>query len=383
MKTEKKLHSNAARIAVVLAGLCVIVIAGTVAVRLRLQPDIPIAPTDLREHPIYSEYEFTRDGRAINIGIQPLYLPTGIVAEALKRDAILAEALRQLDVSAHFFSFLKGDDVNAFMQQGLLDVGFGGDMPTLTVASNYDVIVPIRVQMGPNTIITDRFMLTSDLKGKRIAFPYGSISHYSVLKILDSAGIAEGQARLIPMEAPDMAAALAHGDIDAFAVWEPLASLALAEYPQFSGLFKKITTGYMYMAPDLLTPRREIAEQLLAAIVRAIRWLQLSPDNLERACGWNIEATTRLTGRAGGLSAVRVAALAEQDILQIPRAIVVTPDDLLRDAPLFEEFLFLRQLGIISAESKWESVRARFDATLLNTIMSAPQHYMLNEFTYQ
>jgi hypothetical protein len=63
---------------------------------------------DLFDHPIYSNYEFSHNDSVINIGIQPLYLPTGIIFEVLKRDNILNKALLASGKKINYYPFLKG-----------------------------------------------------------------------------------------------------------------------------------------------------------------------------------------------------------------------------------------------------------------------------------
>ena len=72
---------------------------------------------DRAGHPIYSKYHFDRSGRIINFGVQPLYLPTGLISEAMKRDRVLQKALKDLGVEIRYYPFLKGDDVNFFLKK--------------------------------------------------------------------------------------------------------------------------------------------------------------------------------------------------------------------------------------------------------------------------
>jgi NitT/TauT family transport system substrate-binding protein len=68
---------------------------------------------------------------------------------------------------------------------------------------------------------------TTDLRGKKIATTANTSAHYFLLEMLRSAGLAESDVTVIPMEGPDMPPALARGDVDAFSIWEPHAQNAL------------------------------------------------------------------------------------------------------------------------------------------------------------
>ena len=83
--------------------------------REKINPPQTTPKRDLTNHPIYSKYQFNNTENTINIGIQPLWTPTGFITEALKRDDVLLNALSELGKKIQFFSFLKSDDVNFFL----------------------------------------------------------------------------------------------------------------------------------------------------------------------------------------------------------------------------------------------------------------------------
>ncbi|MGV9382867.1 taurine ABC transporter substrate-binding protein [Nonomuraea sp. NPDC003707] len=62
----------------------------------------------------------------------------------------------------------------------------------------------------------------AELKGKKIATPFSSTSHYSLLAALQEAGLAESDVTVVDLEPPDIQAAWTRGDIDAAYVWTPV-----------------------------------------------------------------------------------------------------------------------------------------------------------------
>ena len=60
-----------------------------------------------------------------------------------------------------------------------------------------------------------------DLKGKTIAAPFGSTTHYLLLKALSDAGVKPSSMKILDLRPADIAAAWARGDIDAAWYWEP------------------------------------------------------------------------------------------------------------------------------------------------------------------
>jgi taurine transport system substrate-binding protein len=62
----------------------------------------------------------------------------------------------------------------------------------------------------------------ADLKGKKIATPFVSTSHFQLLYALDKAGIKATDAQILNMRPPEIAAAWSRGDIDATFIWDPV-----------------------------------------------------------------------------------------------------------------------------------------------------------------
>jgi taurine transport system substrate-binding protein len=69
---------------------------------------------------------------------------------------------------------------------------------------------------GVNTI--------ADLKGKKIATPFVSTSHFQLLYALQKAGLKPTDAQILNMRPPEIAAAWGRGDIDATFIWDPVLS---------------------------------------------------------------------------------------------------------------------------------------------------------------
>ncbi len=69
---------------------------------------------------------------------------------------------------------------------------------------------------GVNTI--------ADLKGKKIATPFVSTSHFQLLYALNKAGLKATDAQVLNMRPPEIAAAWGRGDIDATFIWDPVLS---------------------------------------------------------------------------------------------------------------------------------------------------------------
>ena len=99
----------------------------------------------------------------------------------MRRDPILQEELESLGYTTNFHSFLKGNDINYFLANDDLEIGVGGDMPTLRSAASDDVFVVSLVEEGFLSIISRDIREVQDLKGKKIAYPLGSNTHFYLL----------------------------------------------------------------------------------------------------------------------------------------------------------------------------------------------------------
>jgi NitT/TauT family transport system substrate-binding protein len=71
-------------------------------------------------------------------------------------------------------------------------------------------------------------VMLGDLRGKKIATPANTSAHYYLVKALRRAGIAASDVTVVAMPVPDMAGAIARGDVDAVSGWEPGAHDAIA-----------------------------------------------------------------------------------------------------------------------------------------------------------
>ncbi len=63
-----------------------------------------------------------------------------------------------------------------------------------------------------------------DLKGKKIAMPYNSTTHFHTIVALQQAGVNPADVQILNMRPPEVRAAWQRGDIDATFIWNPVLS---------------------------------------------------------------------------------------------------------------------------------------------------------------
>ena len=363
--------------------VCLILIAHTAMLKIGRAEDQSIVNTpDLSNHPIYSKYKFNNTENVINLGTQPFFSPTGLITEVMKRDTVLHNSLSRSGIEVGFYAFLKGNDVNYFLRKGDIDVGIGGDMPTITAAATMDITVSSIIQQGFCSVVAGRPMLIRELKGKKVGYASGSNAHYTLLKALASGGLNESLVQMIPMDINEMSKALRAGEITAFSAWEPTPAITLMKYPESTIIHRYISSGFMYYARTFSENHPELVRQILAAEIRALKWMKSDRQNLLLASEWAIQAVEDLTNGKLELSVGQNATLAENDILGLTSAPIIPQNDLRENGPLHMEFKLLKTLGKIPSASNWDKVHNSFDLRIIIDVLANFKKYKLHEFNY-
>ncbi|TGT65919.1 taurine ABC transporter substrate-binding protein [bacterium M00.F.Ca.ET.159.01.1.1] len=123
--------------------------------------------------------------------------------------------------------FDSGADVIAAIASGSVDIGYVGSSPLAAAASRELPIQTIFVVglIGPSEALVARngsgIEKVADLAGKKVAVPFVSTTHYSLLAALKHEGVDPKSVQILNLRPPEIAAAFARGDIDAAYVWDP------------------------------------------------------------------------------------------------------------------------------------------------------------------
>jgi len=255
-------------------------------------------------------------------------------------------------------------------------------MPAITAAATMDTVIPALIQQGFTSVVAKRSMLIRELRGKKIGYAFGSNAHYALLKALSSGRLSEDHVKLIPMDVNEMPEALQSGKVTAFSAWEPTPAITLMKYPENVVIHRYLSSGYIYFTKIFSDKYPEVVRQIVAAEIRALRWMQSSRENLLKASEWALQASERLTMQKVELSVEENASLAEDDILGIASAPIIPQNDLRQNGSLFTEFEFLKALNQIPASANWKKVRGSFDLQIMIDVVTHSKEYKLNEFNY-
>lgn len=121
--------------------------------------------------------------------------------------------------------FEGGADVIAAIASGSIDIGYVGSSP-LTVAASQGLPIETIFVVGniaeAEALAVKGITTPADLIGKKIATPFVSTAHYSLLTALEHWEIDPSSLEIINLRPPEIAAAWERGDIDGAYVWDPV-----------------------------------------------------------------------------------------------------------------------------------------------------------------
>jgi len=344
------------------------------------QPDM-LSP-DLANHPIYSSYNFGENENVIDFGTQPLWVPTSAISEVMKHDKILQDALKQEGFEIRFHSFSKGIDVNYFFGQGNLEAGIGGDLPTLRAVYELNVQVAALVQHGFTSIVADKPILVSDLRGKRIGTPEGSLAHYALIKALSDSGISASSVTLVLIDVDELPAALESGKIDAFSGWEPAPTTSTLNLEQNYIINRSLSWGFLYFSPTFSEDHPGAVRLITASSLRALNWMRQDSANIQKASDWALETEKKFSGEESKLSPLEYSGLIRDDILATMLYPYLPEKELMRGGHIWEEFQFLKDEGILPETAAWETIIPNFSTAIVPEILNQAQIYELDNFHY-
>lgn len=315
-------------------------------------------------NPIYKKHKFTNDEKVIEIGVPTPWASVNHIVEVMKRDEILKGELKRLGYTLKFYPFMKGEEINYFMRKGLLEGSIIGDMPTLKMASEGNIKVMSLFHRGSVSLVSRDIYRIEDLKGKRVAYPYGSIAHYFLLNLLKENGVSENDIRHKLLDAKDMFDAIKNNEIDAFTTFEPTTTLYTKIDPTLHTISRSFSSyGFFNIRKDYSGRHEEVITMIIAAQIRAVMWLGESDRNLDRASRWVAEESMKIVSLPLALYIKELNAICSEDIKGNMNAYsaVIGEDAIGIGGDISNEFIFLKMKGFIQKDKEWADVRRNFD----------------------
>lgn len=220
--------------------------------------------------------------------------------QVIPNDEILAKAKgwyeSELGTTINFKQFDSGRDVNTAFASNSIDFGLVGSAPTSVGISNniaYEVFwVHDVIGTAESLAVKNSSNINSvkDLKGKKIAVPFASTAHYSLLKALELEGVDASEVTILDLQPPDIFAAWERGDIDGAYVWQPTLGKLLADGKTITDSSKLAEQGVV--TADLGLVSKAFAEKYPETIAKYVSLLQKAyelyksnPDEAATAIG--------------------------------------------------------------------------------------------------
>jgi taurine transport system substrate-binding protein len=213
-----------------------------------------------------------------------------------------------------------GAQINAGVVGGSLDLGIGiGSSPSAAGISQgipYKVIAMLD-NIGPAEELTVRTAANiksiADFKGKKIATPFGSTSHFRLIGFLKVNNLSLSDVTVLDLPPEQIVAAWKRGDIDGAYVWSPAKAEILADGGEVYKTYD-VLDAKGYVIADLIVARNGFAQPypeavtgILKAYGRALDLYVTKPDE-----------AAAIVGKAAGVSTeVALSNLKEYDFVPL------------------------------------------------------------------
>ncbi|MFF5081450.1 ABC transporter substrate-binding protein [Actinoplanes sp. NPDC000266] len=214
----------------------------------------------------------------------------------VKNQGLLEKALPDYQIT--WTKFDSGASINTAFVAKSVDIAAIGSSPVARGLSA-PLNIPYKVAFvldvaGDNEALVARngsgVTDVASLKGKKVATPFASTAHYSLLAALEQAGVPEKEVDIVDLEPQDIQAAWTRGDLDAAYTWLPslaeikktgkvlIASRELATAGKPTLDLGVVSTAFADAHPEAVDAWRKVEAQALDIIAS-------DPDAAAKAVG--------------------------------------------------------------------------------------------------
>lgn len=149
-----------------------------------------------------------------------------------RQRGVFAKKMKAKGYKVVWKEFQDGTALMQALKSGAVDYARTGDTPPVTSqAAGVDLVYIASGSSkakGSAVLIPKNSKITSiqDLKGKRVAYTKGTISHYLLLSALEKAGMSATDITWVNLTNSAASVAFAQGKVDAWATWDPMTATA-------------------------------------------------------------------------------------------------------------------------------------------------------------
>ncbi len=202
----------------------------------------------------------------------------------VKNQGLLEKALPDYEIT--WTKFDSGASINTAFVAKSIDIAAIGSSPvarglSAPLSIPYQVAFVLDVAGDNEALVARNGSGVTDvagLKGKKVATPFASTAHYSLLAALDRAGVKESEVNIVDLEPQDILAAWTRGDLDAAYSWLPsldelkktgkvlVSSRELATAGKPTLDLGVVSTAFIQAHPEAVDAWRKVEAQALSLI---------------------------------------------------------------------------------------------------------------------
>lgn len=204
-----------------------------------------------------------------------------------KKKGFFDKTAENYNFKTNYVEFQTLPSINESIATGNLDIIFEAEPPAIIgKAAGIDLsIVSPGVSLVQEILVPTESNINEvfDLKGKKIAVPSGSSSHYGLNKILTQAGLTSEDVEIIDMNPQDGQTAFVARQIEAWAIWPPF-----VEQQEYNGTGRVLRGSNVFiqsivaMRDSFRNENPELARDLILDIQRSQQWIIENPEEAQQ-----------------------------------------------------------------------------------------------------
>jgi sulfonate transport system substrate-binding protein len=220
----------------------------------------------------------------------------------LKSRGDLDKRLAAKGVTVKWAEFPSGVQIIEGMNGGSVDFGVSGETPPVFAQAaagsqfRYVAYEPA-APTGEGILVPKNSALTTlaDLKGKRIAVSRGANAHYLLIQALKKAGLTPDDVTIAYLRPADAIAAFAHGDVDAWSIWDYYLAAAQAQSGArllASGQGLIDNHAFFLASGSVVDHHPAVVQAALEEVAKTDQWAREYPDEAAAALSQQLGVDT-------------------------------------------------------------------------------------------
>lgn len=216
---------------------------------------------------------------------------------------------KEMGIEVEWYRFNSGRDVNTAMASGSLDFGNVGLPPVaIGISGNmkyWGILNANVLGAVEGLVVRDTINSLKDLEGKTVVAPFGSTTHFLIMKAMVDAGVDISKVKLMDMSPGEALAPFIRGDIDAAYIWEPSLGHIVANGGKIlltsADMARQgyVTWDLIAVQPEFATKYPELVQKFIKSELAAMEYWDADPETsaemiTEELGGISVEEARRM-----------------------------------------------------------------------------------------